>query len=225
MTSKLSSSVYRYFVDDNSPSSIARRLRARRFEHFLSLLPDKPLSILDVGGTVDFWKAREVSQRNFRISVLNLTPTRFLGEIRCIQGDARDMSCFQNDEFDVVFSNSVIEHVGDFSDQKKMADEIQRVGRAYYVQTPNYYFPIEPHFLFPGFQFLPKTLQKRLVKNFSLGCSERAQTDEEAELLVNSVRLMTLDDLCQLFPQASTWKERIFGLDKSIVVYDGFERL
>lgn len=57
------------------------------------------------------------------------------------------MKQFQDNEFDAVFSNSVIEHVGDYEAQRQMANEIMRVGKRYFVQTPNFYFPIEPHIL------------------------------------------------------------------------------
>jgi ubiquinone/menaquinone biosynthesis C-methylase UbiE len=66
-------------------------------------------------------------------------------------GDGRSMPQFEDHQFDIVFSNSTIEHVGSIDDQRAMAREIVRVGRKYYVQTPNRYFPIEPHFVFPFF--------------------------------------------------------------------------
>ena len=63
------------------------------------------------------------------------------------------MDFFKDKSFDAVFSNSVIEHVGTFEDQKMMANEVIRVTNFYFIQTPNLYFPIEPHFLVPFFQF------------------------------------------------------------------------
>jgi 2-polyprenyl-3-methyl-5-hydroxy-6-metoxy-1,4-benzoquinol methylase len=79
------------------------------------------------------------------------------------------MRQFRDHQFDVVYSNSVIEHVGDLDDMRRMAQEIQRVGKRYFLQTPNRYFPIEPHFVFPFFQFLPRPVQISLVQKFRLG--------------------------------------------------------
>jgi 2-polyprenyl-3-methyl-5-hydroxy-6-metoxy-1,4-benzoquinol methylase len=73
------------------------------------------------------------------------------------------MPQFQNDEFDIVFSNSVIEHVGSYEEQNLMASEVRRVGKRYFIQTPNLFFPIEPHFLFPFFQFLPLDYRVTLI--------------------------------------------------------------
>ncbi|MEM2045934.1 MAG: class I SAM-dependent methyltransferase, partial [Candidatus Bathyarchaeia archaeon] len=61
-------------------------------------------------------------------------------DVEWIIGDARCMP-FKDKSFDVVFSNSVIEHVGNYDDQKMCAEEIRRVGKCYFVQTPNFYFP------------------------------------------------------------------------------------
>jgi hypothetical protein len=60
------------------------------------------------------------------------------------------MPQYRDKEFDIAFSNSVIEHVGNDLRIRQMADEVRRVGRNY-LQTPNYYFPLEPHFFFPFF--------------------------------------------------------------------------
>jgi hypothetical protein len=70
--------------------------------------------------------------------------------------------------FDLVFSNSVIEHLFSIQNQQKMANEVKRVGKNYYIQTPNKFFPIEPHWVFPFFQFLPFGLKVYLTKNFNL---------------------------------------------------------
>lgn len=79
--------------------------------------------------------------------------------ISSVSGDATDLREYEDKSFNLVFSNSVIEHVGDFTAQRKMAKEMMRVGKHCYLQTPNRYFPLEPHFLFPCFQFLPIRLR------------------------------------------------------------------
>ena len=68
---------------------------------------------------------------------------------------------FTTGEFDVVFSNSVIEHVGDFDDQRRMADEVRRVGRRFFVQTPNRWFPLEVHTRLPFVHWLPDAVAGR----------------------------------------------------------------
>ena len=83
--------------------------------------------------------------------------------------DGADWLLERADEFDIVFSNSVIEHLGDIEGQRRMAKEIRRVGKYYYLQTPNRNFPVEPHFQFPFFQFLPKWLRTAIVRRWSIG--------------------------------------------------------
>lgn len=88
--------------------------------------------------------------------------------IKSVVGDAARLD-YPHDAFDVVFSNSVIEHLGGVDAQRAMAREVQRVASLYYVQTPNRYFPIEPHFLFPCAQFLPRSARIWIASQWKFG--------------------------------------------------------
>ena len=159
--------------NNKNSNSLANRLRRKRFALFLEMISGipAPIRIIDVGGTALFWQQMGFTgQPGVEITLLNLNPepTKIPG-FKSIAGDARNMKQFDNHKFDLAFSNSVIEHVGSFGDQSQMAAEMKRIAKKIYLQTPNYYFPIEPHFLFPFFQFLPLWLKTRLVMNFSLG--------------------------------------------------------
>jgi hypothetical protein len=135
------------------------------------------------------------------------------------------MGQFRAGEFDVVFSNSVIEHLGTLNEQRWMADEIRRVGKRYFVQTPNRYFPLEPHFLVPFFQFLPLRMRVQLVRRFDLGWYGMGgiPDPEHAEAVVRSIRLLSAGELLRLFPDGRLYRERLFGLTKSLIVYGGWE--
>ena len=124
--------------------------------------------------------------------------------------------------FDVVFSNSVIEHVGTYQDQIQMAKEVRRVGKRYFVQTPNKYFPLEPHFLFPLFQFLPINIRVLLLQNFKLGWFSKTPDKVKAREIVESIRLLDKREFISLFPNAELYEEKIFGMTKSFVVYGGW---
>ena len=158
-------------ADNTSTESLAHRLRARRFRLFSSLLDSvpRPLRLLDVGGRAQFWEMMGGIPQGVSLTLLNVGSMPEVQGFTTIRGDARDMSHFRTDEFDVVFSNSVIEHVGSWNDQVAAAGEMQRVGRRYFVQTPNRWFPVEPHFLFPGFQFLPLSLRAQLHEVHATG--------------------------------------------------------
>jgi hypothetical protein len=213
-------------ADTRNPLSPASKARLRRFEFFIQLLQrvPRPTKILDVGGTQDFWeKMNFADEPSIRITLLNLaTPYVTRVNFRGIEGDATKMSCFSPGEFDVVFSNSVIEHVGGREEQARMAREIQRVGKRYFVQTPNFYFPIEPHFLFPGFQWLPSSVRILLIKYFDLGWFKKTLDKKKARAIVDSVHLLRKKELLLLFPDSNLYKEKIFGLIKSFVVYKGW---
>ena len=203
-------SLLQSFVDNRSPHSLATRMRKRRFAFFLSLLASvpRPCRILDVGGTQKFWDMMGSETIGpAHITLLNLEPEPASAPaFASVVGDARDISRYADSHFDVVFSNSVIEHLGPaFADQKRMADEITRVGKRYFVQTPNRYFPLEPHFLTPGFQFLPIGLRVWLVSNFNMGWYRRIPDKEEARREVESVALLSRADMRRLFPRADIY--------------------
>lgn len=218
----------RRIADASDPTSLASRMRARRFAFFGRLLRELPegARVLDAGGTADFWAGVDmVRAGRIRLTLLNLeyncAPER---AIEPVVGDARDMRQFSDGEFDAVFSNSVIEHVGSFADQQSMAREIRRVGRRYFVQTPNRYFPIEPHFLLPLFQFYPRGVRAALVQRYQLGWMPRRANYAEALREVEQVRLLSAADMLALFPDAELYWERFAGLAKSLVAYGGWGR-
>jgi len=159
-----------------------------------------------------------------QITLLNLSVPQDVAQgFFAVAGDARSMPEFADKSFDIVFSNSVIEHVGSWEDQQKMAREVRRIGKRYFVQTPNYYFPIEPHFLFPGFQFLPSLVQRMLVQNFSLGWYEKIPERTEVEEFLRGFRLLSRRELQQLFPEATLLRERFFGMNKSYTAVYGWD--
>ncbi len=218
----------RGLANSRESNSLASRLRRRRFLLFESLIAtvSRPIRILDLGGTENFWQQMGfLDHQEVSILLINIDDMGRIkaSNVETLVGDARDLSQFEDDEFDIVFSNSVIEHVGGLDDQKRMADEIRRVGKRYFVQTPNRYFPIEPHFLFPFFQFLPRGLQVFLVSNFEIGWAGKAPSREDAERRVSSCQLLSQREIRWLFPGGKLYKERFLGLTKSFIVYDRWE--
>jgi hypothetical protein len=180
----------------------------------------EPVRILDVGGPAAFWKTHVPElPRRVQITLLNLVPaeTDGLANASAVIGDARNMHEFTDRAFDVCFSNSVIEHVGTFLDQQAMAREIQRVAQAYFVQTPNRYFPVEPHFLFPFWQFLPRGLRVLLHQRLRLGWMPRQSDPLLARAEVEQIRLLNASEMKQLFPNARICREKFGGLTKSII--------
>ncbi|MDH3784916.1 MAG: class I SAM-dependent methyltransferase, partial [Acidobacteriota bacterium] len=151
----------------------AARARAKRFEFFRSLLDrlDRPIRILDVGGTEAYWRANLGDTENgITVDVVNLGPQKpaELPYLKTLEGDATDLRDTADGTYDVAYSNSVIEHVETWDNQRKMAAEMKRVARSYYVQTPWRHFPLEPHFLFPFIQYLPKGAKYVIAKNWPL---------------------------------------------------------
>jgi len=122
--------------------------------------------------------------------------------------------------FDLAFSNSAIEHVGNFDDQKRFADEMLRVGRRIYCQTPNKWFPVEPHFLGLCVHWLPRRWFNHFVDRYLTLHGWRYRPEPEAsEALINSIRLLTRQELSHLFPGCNIKTERFLGMAKSFVVW------
>ncbi len=138
-------------------------------------------------------------------------------------GNAADLSRYRDRSFDVVVSNSVIEHLPTPALQARMASEVRRVGMRVYLQTPNRYFPLEPHFLFPFFGILPIRLRAYLLQHMDLGWYKRRRNSVEALADVRSVRLVTGSELRGLFPGARIERERVLTFTKSFIVLDSWD--
>lgn len=216
----------RKIANNRDQRSLAIRFRRQRFAFFLSLLSrlKRPIHILDIGGTESYWKMLMLdADEQVFITLLNLKEEGVsLPNVISLAGDARSLT-MDNASFDVVFSNSVIEHVGSYQDQQRMANEVRRVGKCYFVQTPNRDFPLEPHFLFPFFQFLPVRTRIWLLQNFNLGWFPRTPDAVKAKEVVESVRLLDRHEFAELFPDSIIYEEKVLGLTKSFVAYGGWD--
>jgi len=218
----------RQWADSADPNSLANRLRSRRFALFESLVSSlpKPIRILDIGGTNEFWENRGWGNRtDVQVVTLNLrVEPKLFSNIESVVGDATDLGRFQDASFDIAFSNSVIEHLFTFDNQRRMANEVRRVGKAYWVQTPNFWFPVEPHFHVLGWQWMPFGIRVSLIRRWKCGWRGPCADLEQARRLVREVRLMTDAELRQAFPDADLVPERFAGLVKSWIVIHGFPK-
>lgn len=203
-------------------AALSRRSRARRMARCVEALGIGPdTRVLDVGGTLDIWRLAPLKPR---LVILN--------EPRAAEGACAGVpvvfadGCalpFRDASFDVVFSNSVIEHVGDAGSQARFAAEVSRVGRAYWVQTPNRSYFLEAHLLTPFVHWLPPAWQARLVRWGTVWeWIVRPSPDRREYYLdhyLTSVRLLAARDLGRLFPGARILRERFLGWTKSLVAF------
>ncbi|PJA96838.1 MAG: methyltransferase type 11 [Ignavibacteriales bacterium CG_4_9_14_3_um_filter_34_10] len=220
--------IIRNSVRGDRRGNLANWFRNERTKFFLGIigkLKYENLKILDVGGTDYFWTTLNSQlQCKWRIDLVNLNKeANNKSAFNYILADGRDLSAIQVGYYDIIFSNSVIEHVGDFEDQEKFANEIRRVGKKYFIQTPNYYFPFEPHFLFIGFQFLPVKFRASLIRHFNLGWFKKEMDYKKSLEIAKSVRLLKKKEIQILFPDATIYREKFLCFTKSFLIYYGFE--
>lgn len=182
-------------------------------------------TILDIGGEAAYWEKSLASAdlyRNCTITMINrkISASRF-PNIHFRVGDATDLSEFADRSFDIVFSNSVIEHVGSWENQQKMAREVRRLGKQYFLQTPNYYFVIEPHSYFPFFNRLPLPLRCVAARFWPWGNKRIPDfSPKSREYIRTSVRLLKRREMKELFPDAELLEERALGGVKSFIVHN-----
>jgi hypothetical protein len=124
---------------------------------------------------------------------------------------------FPDNSFDMVHSNSVVEHVGRWGSMKAFAGEVRRLAPSYYVQTPNFWFPIEPHYGVPFIHWLPQQARASLLTKMSLGRFGRTDDIGEALDIVQENDLLTVPQIKVLFPDAEVRIERLASMPKSLI--------
>jgi hypothetical protein len=200
--------------------------RRRRFGMFLAMLeqvaaerPGQAIRVVDIGGVKGYWEgvADLWGHLPLDITIVNIgaDPSRD-GPYRIEGGDACALP-YPDNSFDIVHSNSVIEHVGGWSHMAAMAREVARIAPRYFVQTPSFWFPLEPHYRTLFFHWWPETVRARMLMRKKRGFRTKKATMHEAMEDVQSVVLLSAAQLKALFPSARIEREKILGLTKSII--------
>lgn len=197
----------------------------KRFVHLLNALNSQTLDehqrfrVLDLGGKPDTWE--QISQP-LDITILNLPGENDAEVQQCeshhqltfVEGDACLASEFDNKSFDLIYSNSVIEHVGNHQQQEAFAHEVHRLGHAYWIQTPSKYFPIEAHCGMPLWWFYPVAWRRYFIRRW------RSQRLYDWADMVEGTRVLNRKTLTRLFPESLVEVERFLGWPKSYILYN-----
>lgn len=216
----------RRFQDLDDPDSLSSRFRRARMRRFLAMVEQigrekGRVRIADLGGELGYWKHvdRAVLERaNAHITLINPEPQSSDDPLfTCEAGDATELSRFADDSFDIVHSNSVVEHVGDWPRMEAFAREVRRLAPRYYIQTPYFWFPIEPHFSAPFFHWRSEQSRARMLMRKRRGWVDRARDMGEAMRAVQHARLLDKRQFRWLFPDAEHHDEVVAGLTKSLV--------
>jgi SAM-dependent methyltransferase len=194
--------------------------RPRRLRAFYRLLNvTESTRVLDIGGGAFFWDlAISEGLPLPRVTVLNLCPAGDQARpgLRWIVADAC-ASQLPDNSFDLVFSNSLVEHLRDFKTQKLFADEVRRLAPSYFVQTPDRLCPVEPHFVTPFVHWLPRKARRRVIRNFTVWGLVARPSQAYCDQLSDEVALLSRREMRQLFPDATVLSERFAGIPKSLI--------
>jgi SAM-dependent methyltransferase len=180
------------------------RNRRRKLALFMETMrPGPETRVVDVGvGDTGFGTEPGVAaSHNFfealypwpeRITAVSDVPlptfAREFPQVRCVTANGTDLP-FEDDAFDVAFSNAVVEHVGDREEQRRFVAELCRVAPRVFVSTPNRWFPVETHTLVPVVHWLPRGTRDRVFHALHRDTWE-------------GVELLTRRELLELFPAA-----------------------
>ncbi len=194
-----------------------RPARLRRLYRTLRLSADT--RVLDIGGSASLWlMAGRQGLPLPRLTVVNLNVARdaALPQAGWVCGDALALP-FADAAFDVAVSNSVVEHVGGWEAQQRFAREVHRVARSYFVQTPDAWFPVEPHLLTPLVHWFPRAWAGGLLRHFTVWGWVTRPGRAECRRFWDGLHLLTYRQMRVLFPGARLIRERLLGWSKSIV--------
>lgn len=203
--------------------------RIRKLELFNKLMnPTKEMRILDVGAEIDPTNENTIQFIDYyswknNISAINLSSEhislikQYYPEVDARVGDACPLP-WEDKHFDIVYSNAVIEHLGNFERQKKMATEIMRVGKSWFVTTPNRWYPFEFHMRLPFVTWLPRNGYIRFGQVISYNHMKRKYM---TGIRRDDLRLMTAKDLKHCFPTSRIIKQRVTFMPETLICVGG----
>ena len=202
----------------DEPDSLAERSRARRWERFRTTFTDiESMSVIDLGGTVEAWLRAPVRPVLVHVVNLQAPPDDIPEWIHADQADVCDLpEQVARGEYDLAFSNAVIEHVGGHAQRLRFADAVHNLAPAHWIQTPYRYFPIEPHWLFPGFQFLPLTARAEISRRWPLVHTQSASHADGVQAAMG-VELLSRTEMACYFPDSELQYEKAMGMIKSLI--------
>lgn len=200
---------------------LMKKFRAKRLGRLVALFPElENYTVLDVGGTPMMWDLLEkrYGVRPKTLVILNLESALVkTDKYEMVAGNACDLQ-YGDDEFDLVFSNSVIEHVG-LENIQSFASECRRVGKYHFIQTPNKWFPLELHLIAPLIHWLPRKIY-RLLAPISLLRFSLWNNSAEFYRIVDGTNLLDWKQMKLLFPESEIEAEIVLGMTKSIMVHN-----
>jgi hypothetical protein len=197
------------------------KMRLKRMNEMLSLMQlPQNARIIDLGGTTELW---ESINHDYHITLVNLSTHQQIitnpKKYEFLIGDACDLHrIFKDNSFDMVFSNSVIEHVGDESRQAQFAAEVHRLSRAFWIQTPSPVFPLEAHTAVPFYWSLPTRWRENMLTRWS-------ETYPAWVEMLRETRVLSRKRMIELFPNAMQKTERFLCIEKSYSFYRPFSHV
>ena len=198
--------------------SWSARRRAERWAWFTRSFPDlDQMSVVDLGGVPHTWMQSPVHPKH--VHVLNIEPLDpdVPDWIETDYADACDLpGAIASRRYDLVFSNSVLEHVGGHERRMRFAENAHKLADAHWIQTPYRYFPLEPHWVAPGMQFLPVRARATLAQRWPLA-HVRSTGVKDALDGVLWTELIDRTQMRYYFPDSEIRNERLAGLTKSII--------
>ena len=197
-----------------------KKFRKRRGIFLKKIYPKiGTFKILDLGGSSSFWKETDILSDYENITILNIKKYQNeYGEndkINTVIYDGKIIP-FNNKSFDLIICNSVIEHVP-IIDRKLFCSEIKRVGKNYFLQTPSFYFPFEPHFVMPFLHWLPKKVGYLFAHLSPWRILSRPDKHLIKDYFFNT-NLLKENELKEYFKNSKILKEKFFLFTKSYYV-------
>jgi hypothetical protein len=214
--------------DNDNPDSLVSRFRRARSRRVVELIDachaeTGACRIIDLGGEANYWRLFDrqmLADKGVHITLVNPGGVNDVWDqdlFAVVDGDACDLPQYADHSFDLVHSNSVIEHVGDWVRMEAFAHECRRLAKRYYVQTPYFWFPIEPHFSSPFFHWRSEQSRARSLLKRRHGFAERSTDVGSAMRDVQHARLLDKTQFRFLYPDAAHHDEVVAGLTKSLI--------